>query len=450
MKIAVQGQAEDVNVIRELLSPWNVAFTGLDEAEVVIAYREKPVEGKQTIVIPSDSRDFLKLIKDIKSRVAKTNGERVFVAATSQTVLTLTPKMLYCFYGLFTSTSGDTPLLSVEINEDLIFLRLDIIKEYNKILDETFNAKSSHLYDLVKMLPVPYTLAPKRLRDLFMREHRVQANFALCDKLPLDALRFILARAIERLSQKKLHKKTWNGKKYACLMTHDIDTWKGLQNAKQLKKLEEKYDVPSTWYIPSKHYKLNLEIIKELANYGEIGAHDTKHDGKLAQTPKPKLIRRVLDAKQTLEKITGQPVKGFRSPILQHNIKIIQALREAGYVYDTSVPTWEPKQPYTMKPHGIGTAYHLTLCGLTEFPVTLTQDHQLLYVLGLTPKEASEKLVAMISLIKNLGGLCTFLIHPDYKLADLKLSIYEELLNTIASDNQACVTLPSKISIDKQ
>ena len=450
MKIAVQGQAADVDVIRELLSPWNVSFTSLDEAEVVIAYGEKPVEAKQTIVIPSDSSDFLKLVKDIKSRVAKTHGERVFVAATSQTVLTFTPQMLYYYDGLVKSASRDNPLTAVELNEDLIFLTLDIIKEYNKILDETLNAKSSTLYNLFTGLPVPYTLAPKRLRDLFMREHRVQENLTLCDKLPLDALRFILVRAIEKLSRKELHRKTWNGKKYACLMTHDVDTRKGLQNAKQLRKLEEKYDVPSAWYIPLKHYKLNLETIRELANYGEIGAHDTKHDGTLIQVPEHRLIERVIEAKQTLEKISGQPVKGFRAPILQHNTKIIRALKKAGYAYDTSIPAWEPKHPYTMKPHGIATTYPLTLYGLTEIPVTLVQDHQLLYVLGLTPEEAVRKWLDMISVIKNLGGLCTFLIHPDCKLADLKLNIYEELVNTITSDHQAWITLPSKIDMDTQ
>lgn len=289
MKITVIGQAADVEVVRELLSPWNVSFTSLDESEVAIVYDEKCLETKKTVVIPSDSSDFMKQAKDTKSRVRKIPRERVCVAATSQNVLTFTPKMLYCYDGLAQSVSRGTFPTAYEINEDLIFLTLDIVKEYNMILDETLNAKASITYSVLTGFPVPYSLAPKRLRDFFMREHSAKENLTLCDKLPIDALRFILVRAIEKLSQKKLHRKTWYGKKYACLMTHDVDTRKGLQNAKQLKKIEEKYDVPSAWYIPSKHYKLNLETIKELANHGEIGAHDTKHDGKLAQIPKHKL-----------------------------------------------------------------------------------------------------------------------------------------------------------------
>jgi len=450
LKVAVQGQAADVEVIRELLSPWNVSFTSLDEAEVVIIHGEKPLETKKTIVIPSDSTDFMRWVKDMKLRVVRKPGEPVFVAAGSQTFLTITPQMLYCPDGLVKSAPKDNLPTATEPNENLIFLTLDIVKEYNNILDETLNAKSSTLYRLLTGLPVPYTLAPKRLRDLFMNGYGGQENLSFCDKLPLDALRFILVKAIEKLSEKTLHRKTWNGKKYACIVTHDVDTRRGLQRTRCLKKLEENYDVPSAWYIPSKRYKLDLDTIRELANHGEVGAHDTRHDGKLAQLPKRKLIERLLEAKRTLERIARQPVEGFRAPILQHNFMIIQALEEAGYNYDTSIPTWEPKHPYTMKSHGIATTYSLTLNGLTEIPVTLPQDHQLLNVLGLTPREVTKKWLEMISLIKNLGGLCTFLIHPEYKLANLKLDFYEELVNTIASDSEAWITTPSKIALDTE
>lgn len=446
MKIAVQGQAADVEVIRELLSPWNVSFTTLDEAEVAIVYKEKPLETKKTIVAPSDSPIFVKWVKDMKLRVARKPGERVSIAASSQMVLTIMPHMLYCYDGLVESTPKDAST-TAKFNEDLIFLTLDIVKEYDKILDETLNANSSIVYRLLTGLPVPYTLAPKRLRDMFIRGQYEQKSLTFCDKLPLDALRLILARAIEKLSDKKLHRKTWNGKKYACIVTHDVDTRKGLQRAKHLKKLEEKYDVPSAWYIPSKHYKLDPETVKELSNHGEIGAHDTKHNGKLANVPEAKLVKRLREAKQTLENIAKCSVEGFRAPLLQHNVKIIQALRDAGYAYDTSIPTWEPKHPNTMNSHGIGTTYPMTLKGVVEIPVTLPQDHQLLHVLDLSPEELTREWINLISTIKDISSLCTILVHPDYELADPEnLSLYEELLNAIASDNDVMVTLPANIA----
>jgi peptidoglycan/xylan/chitin deacetylase (PgdA/CDA1 family) len=446
LRIAVQGQAADVEVLRELLSPWNVSFTSLDEAEVVIVRREKPLEAKKTVVIPSDSADFMKWVKDMKLRVVRKLGEPVFVAASSQTVLTIMPQMLYCYDGAVKPSPKDTPTVA-ELNEDLIFLTLDVVKEYDKILDETLNAKSSTLYRLLTGLPVPYTLAPRRLRDFFMRKRGGKENLTFCDKLPLDALRFILVTAIENLLDERLQRKTWNGKKYACTLTHDIDTRNGLQKAKGVKKLEEKYNVPSAWYIPSKHYELNHEIIKELANYGEVGAHSTRHDGKLVQLPEQKLVRRLREAKQTLERIINCSVEGFRAPLLQHSKRMIRGLEKAGYEYDTSIPTWEPMHPRTRKPHGIGTTYPLTLEGITEIPVTMPQDHQMLRVMKLAPKGVVAKWGNMMETIKEIGGLCTVLVHPDYELAHSEnLAIYEELLNMLASDDGTSVSLPAQIA----
>jgi hypothetical protein len=176
-----------------------------------------------------------------------------------------------------------------------------------------------------------------------------------------------------------------------------------------------------------------------------VGAHDTKHNGKLAHLPKTKLIERFSDAKRTLGLIVEHTIEGFRTPVLQHNPIILQALSEVGFKYDTSIPTWEPKHPFTMKPHGIGTVYPLTINGLTEIPLTLPQDHQLLYVLDLKPEEVLGAWAISATLIRDLGGICMFLVHPDYKFGDEYASLYEELVNVIASDDKATVTLPSRL-----
>ena len=136
MKIAIQGQADDVKIIRELLSPWKISFTNLDEAEVLVVYKEKPLENTKTIIIPSDSAEFIKGIKEKKLKVVKKSGETVFITRNSQTFLTITPRTLYYYDGLIKSTHGNTFNTLSEINENLIYLNLDILKEYNNILDE--------------------------------------------------------------------------------------------------------------------------------------------------------------------------------------------------------------------------------------------------------------------------------------------------------------------------
>jgi peptidoglycan/xylan/chitin deacetylase (PgdA/CDA1 family) len=279
-----------------------------------------------------------------------------------------------------------------------------------------------------------------------MRKRGGEESLTFCDKLPLDALRFILTRAIEELSEKKLQRKTWNEKRWAFLVTHDVDTHEGLRRSRVLKKLEETYDVSSAWYIPSKHYKLNPETVKELANHGEVGAHGTRHDGKLTRLPKQKLVDRLREAKQTLENIINCPVKGFRAPLLQHSLKIIQALREAGYMYDASIPTWEPKHPSTMRSHGIGTIYPITINEVVEIPVTLPQDHQMIHALGMSARQTVEAWIKLMKTIERMGGLCVFLMHPNYELARSEnLKLYEDLLNTVTGNDEAYITLPKEV-----
>lgn len=448
LRTFIQAKAADAKVIRELLSPWSVSFTDVDEAEVVVVYKEKPLETKRMIVIPSDSVFFTTWLKDKGFGNVKEFGKRTIAAASPRANLTLEPSIRYRYEGSLISDLKEENTTEIILDSTTAVLKLDVVNEYKEILNKTLNAKQSKLYRLFTGLPIPYGTSPKGLRDLFMKKRERYGSMTLFDKLPVDALRFILIGAIEKLTGKKVQKKTWKGKTSVYLITHDIETYDGLQRAKIVKKLEERYDVPSAWYIPSKRYKLNYEVIRELANFGEIGAHDTKHDGKLAQLPTPELLVRLIDAKRSLTRISQQSIDGFRAPLLQHNLLMLKALDKAGYTYDTSIPAWEPKHPYTMKPHGIGTIFPLEINGVVEIPVTLPQDHQMVHSLGMSPRQTVEAWINLAKEVERIGGLCVFLTHPN-ELANLEnQSIYEDLLNIITSNNKAYVGLPRTIAND--
>ncbi|MCW4010412.1 MAG: polysaccharide deacetylase family protein [Candidatus Bathyarchaeota archaeon] len=444
MKVAVQAVPADAAVISELLSPWNVTFTEPEDADVSIVYRQKPIEAKSTVIIPSESESFKAWARNNGLKVTIKPGNLVYVPATSYTTLSITPNRQYCYDLPTNPIFDDSTSTDVKPKECTATLKINAVKEFNGIVDATLNPKQAKLHRLFTGLPVPYGLVPARIRNFMMRTECGPENLAICDKLPLDALRYMLSNAIENASGKQMEKKPIFLDNYVCLLTHDVETAQGLQKARFIKKIEEKYDTRSAWFLPSKRYKLNDGAVRELANNGEVGAHDTKHDGKLAHLPKKELVERFSDVKHTLGTIIQQPVEGFRAPILQHNPTILQALNEAGYTYDTSIPAWEPKHPYTMKPHGIGTVYPLTLNGLMEIPLTLPQDHQLLYVLGLKPEEALKIWAVMASVIRDLGGICMFLVHPDYEFGNGNTSYYEELIGAVTEDPQATITLPSR------
>lgn len=286
MKVSIATHSpEAVKVVHQLMSPWEVTYTCLNDVDVSIVYGEKPSTNEKTIVIPSDSVDFEEWLRDRGSRVTRKSDARIFVEATSQTTLSFVPETQYDYKGSKESIWLGSRSPWIKLDDDIIVLSVDIIKEYQSVVNGTLNPKSSFLYRFLTSLPIPYTAAPRQLRNLLMR-NKQQTSLNLHDKLPIDALRFLLAKALSEISRQKLVKKRWNGKGSATAVTHDIETYGGLKKAEAIKKLEEKYNVPSTWYIPSERYAIKPGILEVLANFGEVGAHDTTHDGKLNKLSK--------------------------------------------------------------------------------------------------------------------------------------------------------------------
>ena len=437
MKLAINANLENDMFIRELLSIFEVTWVFPKDSDVVISYGVEPDErSKKSVLVPSDSTNFENWVGPSKCVVAQRCYEPVFVTASSSIKLSFTPK-----------ASFEIEPKARGVNGDLLIPQFDVVQEFKHILARVLTAGSSSTYRLATSLPLPYHIAPKRLRDYILRRQKKSSKASFCEILNLDALRFVLANAIEEISREKLCRKTWDNKASVVILTHDVDTKEGLKKSSRVKKLEEKYDLPSAWFIPSKQYSLNRETIEEIANNGEVGSHDTKHDGRLSSLSTERLNDRLTEGKRILESMTKRRVEGFRAPLLQHNSKILHGLRECGFKYDTSMPTWEPKHPRTMRPHGIGTTFPIHIEGMNEIPITAVQDHQLLHVLSLTPKEAIAEWISNMTLTKELGGTCVFLSHPEYGLLDTQgLSSYEELLNTIASDSDLLAACPTRIS----
>lgn len=445
LKISIKAPAADSVVIQELLSPWDIAFAkpNDNDADVTIFYREELSPAQNPLIIPSESNCFSRYAKHAGLKLQQNNMNRVSVKATKSLKLGIVPYDLCGKKPSPPTLTNDITETDFLAKDNLLVLKLDLIKEYKSIMRGILNPEQSTFHKFISKIPIPYGIAPKSLRNWVMKAGKDQTNLNFFNSLPMDALRFILINSIEKLTGRSINRKPLFAGKYVCILTHDVESAQGLKRALKLKKIEEKYDVRSAWYLPSNRYRIDTEAALELANNGEVGAHDTKHDGKLAGIPKSKLVARFTEARRTLSEITKQTIKGFRAPILQHNASILEALVDSGYFYDTSTPTWEPKHPYTMKPHGVGTVFPLTIQGLTEIPLTITQDHQMFNVLGLNKDETLKIWEEMLAGIREIGGVAVFLVHPDYELADGEMAVYEELVNSVKSDSRAKVTTPS-------
>jgi len=113
----------------------------------------------------------------------------------------------------------------------------------------------------------------------------------------------------------------------------------------------------------------------------------------------------------------------------------VETLGKAGYEYDSSMPSWEPLSPTSLKPHGVGTVFPFLISGLVEIPVSMPQDHQLIRVGGLGVAAAVDQLLEVSRWIRKAGGACVLLVHPDYEFGQEEgRDEYLRLLTSFRSD----------------
>jgi len=310
-------------------------------------------------------------------------------------------------------------LTGLEMDPDVF----PMIEEFAMKLRGKLDCKPSPLYRLATGGSISYKIVPERIRSKLMRTRMKAREVNLYGKIGLEEIR---NKSLKNLGLRKTNP---NGN--ICFLTHDIDSEKGLRKALRLKMIEEKYDIESTWFISTEEYILDKTIVKRLAENGEVASHGTKHDGKLLSLGEGKLVKELRKSKEKLEEITEKEIHGFRTPLLQYNGKLLEAIGESGFKYDSSVPAWEPMHPFTMKPDGIELINPITINGLLEIPVTLPQDHQMLHILGLTPKQTVKLWTEMIEYVYKMGGIPVILVHPDYELSNKEnIEHYENLLRS--------------------
>jgi peptidoglycan/xylan/chitin deacetylase (PgdA/CDA1 family) len=309
---------------------------------------------------------------------------------------------------------------------EMVDLPSDPIDSSSKTFEAAMNPSVALRYRLATRLPFSYDIIPSPIRDRLLRMHAGHSGFDLSRYLTIETSRRIITEAFSLLGfalQRKYPP--------SLVITHDIETAKGLQKAVGLKKVEEQLEVESTWFLPSDEYQLNGQLTRELSEGSIIGSHDTKHDGKLIQVQKHNdLVRRLRSSRLRLEQVIGKTVDCFRSPLLQFSRRIIRGLGEAGYRKDFSAPTWEPTHPATLGGFGVGSVHAFEVDGIVEVPLTLTQDHQVFNVLGLSPRKATKFWTEQAKLVRSMGGDIVLLVHPDYLLSQ-DLPEYRRLLDNL-------------------
>jgi predicted glycosyltransferase/peptidoglycan/xylan/chitin deacetylase (PgdA/CDA1 family) len=199
-----------------------------------------------------------------------------------------------------------------------------------------------------------------------------------------------------------------DGKKFALVLTHDVETEKGLNKCHELMDIDEKFGFRSSFNFVTGDYQIPEELLNELQTRGfEIGIHGLHHDGNIFRSRKVFAEHAAL-INQTLKKWNAA---GFRSPSMYHNL---DWLHDLNIKYDASTFDTDPFEP---QPDGMGTIFPFWVegkngkRGYVELPYTLPQDF-LLFIL--MQHENIDIWKTKLDWIVKQGGMALLITHPDY------------------------------------
>ena len=225
--------------------------------------------------------------------------------------------------------------------------------------------------------------------------------------------------------QRRMYSKTWpinedagdvpdnwpgwpDGKKFALVLTHDVEGVTGLNKSRQLMELEKALGFRSSFnYIPEGEYRVSPEWRRELIQNGfEVGVHDLRHDGKLYWR-RSEFSENVRSINAYLKEWGA---RGFRSGFMLHDRECLNGL---DIQYDASTFDTDPFEP---QPEGVHTIFPFWVPrpqggGYVELPYTLPQDSTMYFVLKERGPDIWKK---KLDWIVQRGGMALVNVHPDY------------------------------------
>jgi glycosyltransferase involved in cell wall biosynthesis len=224
-----------------------------------------------------------------------------------------------------------------------------------------------------------------------------------------------------------------DAKRFAIVLTHDVESQRGVDKVRQLAELEIEFGFRSSFnFIPEGDYMVPVDLRAWLTDRGfEVGVHDLHHDGKLYSDKRSFLTK----AQRINHYLKDWEAVGFRSAFMLHNYDWLHALNVA---YDASSFDTDPFEP---QPDGVNTIFPFwvprcaptestkqsslhsdplnlaqstgnhTSNGYVELPYTLPQDSTLFKFLQERNIDVWKR---KLDWIVEKGGMALLNLHPDY------------------------------------
>ena len=240
-----------------------------------------------------------------------------------------------------------------------------------------------------------------------------------------------------------------DGKKFAIILTHDVETAAGAKKCLNVAEVEKKMGFRSSFNFVPERYSVSKSLRRELVQMGfEIGVHGLNHDGKLFSSHKVFAER----AKKINGYLREWNAVGFRAPAMHHRL---EWLPELEIEYDLSTFDTDPFEPQA---DGVGTIFPFIIGRddsnrkIVEMPYTLVQDFTLLVLMKKGIKVWTDKL----DWIAENGGMALLNTHPDYisfdetntRFDEYSVQLYIDFLNYVKSNykNHYWNALPKELA----
>jgi len=251
--------------------------------------------------------------------------------------------------------------------------------------------------------------------------------------------------------KKPVNWKGWpDGKRFAFILQHDVDTEKGLLNCSSLMNVERQLNFRSSFNFVPEDYFTPYDQRRSLTESGfEVGVHGLKHDGKLFKDPAG-FNRRATSINHYLKEWDAV---GFTSPSMLRNLSLMAELdiEHGCSTFDTD--------PFEPQSEGVGMIFPFyarnqsKTKSYVEHPYTLPQDHCLFIIL----RERDIRIwKEKLDWIVENGGMALLNTHPDYmnfdgtrcSLEEYPISYYTDFLEYVRSQysGQCWHALPRELA----
>ncbi len=203
--------------------------------------------------------------------------------------------------------------------------------------------------------------------------------------------------------------KGWpQGKRFALVLTHDVESAASEKKCYELAELEKQLGFRSSFNLVPREFSHCDSLRDYLVGEGfEIGVHGLFHDGKLYKS-RAIFLKRAGHINMYLKRWNSV---GFRSPSMHHNLNWMHDLE---IEYDASTFDTDPFEP---QPDEVDSIYPLWIqksceqAGYIELPYTLPQDSTLFIFMEHNNIDVWKK---KLDWIAENGGMALVNTHPDY------------------------------------